>query len=314
MDIDSLGPLETVECSLCGCNQTLPITSQKWFGAEFCIVRCAYCNLIFTNPRPTSEWRKRFYDHRYNPIMSDLGRDFPYQSLKGRELASDHILEFTKNKVSTNNKLLDIGCAGGQFVKKALEHGFEATGIEPSPGALSYAEEHYGLKLIKGEAGNIPIPDNTYDIVTLLHVFEHFRKPIETLQEIKRVLKPGGMMFIETPNCLRFYLLEKYFALFKSTFFKIHNKTGPKWEKEIPWYPFDHYYNWTSDTLLTALRKTGFKQGRSHILSNFSSTMPENGHFPVYHKIYVNLVKSLFVVSSERFNLWGVLIVTGTKL
>ncbi len=314
MDIDSLGPLEMVECSLCGCNQTLPITFQQWFGSEFCIVKCTNCKLIFTNPRPTPEWRMRFYDPNCNPYMKELGRDFVYHPMDDRIIAFDRILKFTKNKVGTNNKLLDIGCAGGQFVKKALEHGFEAEGIDHSPGALSYAEKHYGIKLIRGEADNMPIPDNTYDIVTLLHVFEHFRKPMDTLQEIKRILKPGGMMFIETPNCLRFYLFEKYFALLKPTFFKIHNKIGPKWEKEIPWYPFDHYYHWTSDTLLTALWKTGFKQCHSHVLNNFSSSMPENGNFPSYHKVYMNIIKSLFVASSERLNLWGVLIATGTKL
>ena len=39
---------------------------------------------------------------------------------------------------------------------------------------------------------NIPVPDNTYDVVTLHHVFEHFENPLHTLKEIKRILKPGG--------------------------------------------------------------------------------------------------------------------------
>lgn len=61
MDIDSLGPLERVDCLLCGCNQTRTVTSQKWFGEEFFIVRCVKCGLIHVHPDPPAADLEEIY-------------------------------------------------------------------------------------------------------------------------------------------------------------------------------------------------------------------------------------------------------------
>jgi len=319
VDIDSLGPLETVDCLLCDGSQTRTITSQKWFGDEFFIVRCAKCNLMFTNPRPSPEWKSHFYDPRHNPMMEDLKRDFIYEPYEDRVLAYARLCEFIKSNVGAGNKLLDIGCGVGRFVKMALEQGFNATGIDRAPGALAYAEKYYGLRLIQGEAESIPVPDKTYDIVTLIHVIEHSRNPLSVLREVRRVLKPGGILFIETPNSLRFYLIERYLPLFKMAYLKVQNKAWSKCKwghvpwfplDDIPWFPFDHYYHWTSDTLLTVLRKSGFKQFRIHVLDNYSPSMPLNGHFSIYHKVHIKIIKSLYSITSQRLNMWGILFAT----
>ena len=121
VDVSSLGPLEKVDCPLCNCDQTKPVAVQKWFGEEFHVVQCTHCKLIFTNPRPTVEWRERFYDPRYNPMIRQRGRDFLYLPKPNRTYVYKRLLEFLKYRVGTGNRLLDAGCAGGQFVKMALD-------------------------------------------------------------------------------------------------------------------------------------------------------------------------------------------------
>ena len=78
MSVDSFGPLEEVNCAVCGSERKKHVTSQKWFGERFHIVRCAHCGLMFTNPRPTKEWKERFFDPRYNPALKLVKRDFFY--------------------------------------------------------------------------------------------------------------------------------------------------------------------------------------------------------------------------------------------
>ncbi len=84
MDVESFGPLEEVNCAICGSDQTTLVTIQDWFGESFHVVRCVRSKLMFTNPRPIPEWRERYYDPRYNPLMNHLERDFIHLETPGR--------------------------------------------------------------------------------------------------------------------------------------------------------------------------------------------------------------------------------------
>jgi len=319
MDVDSFGPLEEVNCAICGSERTKHITVQDWFGERFHIVRCIRCKLMFTNPRPTKGWRERFYDPRYNPAMKTVKRDFFYLETPGRLSAYKRLLKFLKDEIHTGTKLLDGGCAAGQFVQLAIEEGFDASGFDCSPGVIAYAREHFDLELILAEAENIPVPDNNYDVVTLHHVFEHFENPLHALKEIKRILKPGGTLFIETPNSLRFYLMEKYFFFLKPIYLKF--KGGnlrfsgnlDLWAGDLPWFPFDHYYHWTPKTLLLALRKAGFNNNQIHVISNYSHDLPGDGPLPSLRSLAVSFFGTLFRLTKGRVNLWGILAATAVK-
>ncbi|MHA2283335.1 MAG: methyltransferase domain-containing protein [Promethearchaeota archaeon] len=313
MDVDSFGPLEEVNCAICGCDRSKLVTVQNWFGERFHIVRCIRCKLMFTNPRPTPEWRERYYDPRYNPVMKMLNRDFIHLETPGRLSAYKRLLKFLKDEHHTGTKLLDGGCAAGQFVKMAMAEGFDATGVECSPGAIAHAYEHFGLELIQAKIENIPVADNTYDIVTLLEVFEHFADPMIALQEVKRVLKPGGILFIETPNYLRFYLMEKYFVFLKQIYLKIKRKHTDSWARDLPWFPFDHLYHWTPKTLLSMLNKAGFKHNKIHFIPNYNYEMLTNGSLTFPQRLEASFFGSLFKLMKGRLNLWGMLVTTAVK-
>jgi len=156
MNVDSFGPLEEVNCAICGCNQTKLVTVQEWFGEIFHIVQCISCKRIFTNPRPTKEWREKFYDPQYNPAMKKEKRDFIYLETPDRLSAYRRVLKYLKDEIHSGTKLLDGGCAAGQFVQLAIEEGFDASGFDCSPGAIAYAHEHFGLELILAEVEKYP--------------------------------------------------------------------------------------------------------------------------------------------------------------
>lgn len=96
-------------------------------------------------------------------------------------------------------KLLDIGCGNGSFLHIARQLGWQTWGCDKDESALKIASQS-GAKVFKVALPNIDLPDNLFDIITLSHVIEHVHDPALTLREIHRLLKPGGSLWLATPN------------------------------------------------------------------------------------------------------------------
>ncbi len=93
-----------------------------------------------------------------------------------------------------NGKILDVGAGTGLRLKTFQQAGFECYGIEP------FADTLEELPIEKTTLAKYNGEKNFFDIVTLYHVFEHFDKPVEYLNILKRFLKPGGWLVIQVPN------------------------------------------------------------------------------------------------------------------
>jgi SAM-dependent methyltransferase len=90
-------------------------------------------------------------------------------------------------------------------MKELLEMGYDALGIEPIADYVRSAGEYISdpTRILQGAAEDIPLADESQGIVCLSSVLEHVDSPIKSLMEIYRVLKPGGVVYIETTNRLR---------------------------------------------------------------------------------------------------------------
>ncbi len=94
-----------------------------------------------------------------------------------------------------SGRLLDVGCSSGHFLKVALDHGYDIHGVEPNPEMAKFATE--SLKLPKIQCGTLHAahyPDASFDAVTLWDVLEHVEDPGGILEEVRRVLRPGGWL------------------------------------------------------------------------------------------------------------------------
>jgi ubiquinone/menaquinone biosynthesis C-methylase UbiE len=265
MKVPSFGPLEDVPCILCGSSDSSLLAVNPLFGEDFRVVRCNNCRLMRTNPRPTPQWKERFYDPAFNGYIEDQGRDFIYLPAPSRTRAYQAILKFLSKHLSPGARLLDMGCAAGSFVKAAGEYGFDAWGCEWSENAVSYGRSHYDLEIVQGQAEKIPADNESCAAVTMLHLIEHLPDPLQALKEVHRVLHPSGLLFIETPNYLPHYYHERYFSFMTPLYCKLTGRFG------IPWFPFDHLYHWTSDTLLAALSRADFIRCDTHFLNDYKS-------------------------------------------
>lgn len=113
-------------------------------------------------------------------------------------------LQLIQEKIDLSHSLcLDIGAGLGQFQLLLAEQGATTEGIEPSAVRRAYAQERFGIEL-KAE-----LIDHAYwqqhqraafDLISLWDVLEHVDFPRETLQAAVRLLKPGGLLALDTPS------------------------------------------------------------------------------------------------------------------
>lgn len=100
-------------------------------------------------------------------------------------------------------KLLDIGAGLGQFQLLANRHGYETFGIEPSSLRRQYAREAFALELsdqlVDSDHWQTHYPE-FFDLITLWDVIEHVNFPRETCAAALRLLKPGGILLLDTPS------------------------------------------------------------------------------------------------------------------
>ncbi len=96
-------------------------------------------------------------------------------------------------------RLLDVGCSSGAFLLTARQLGFQVEGVEPSVDAARTARAA-GLTVFTGYLEQAQFPDVGFDAITLIEIVEHLRDASALLRECARILKPGGILLITTPN------------------------------------------------------------------------------------------------------------------
>ncbi len=103
--------------------------------------------------------------------------------------------------VPTGTRLLDVGCGGGYFLRLAKSLGAIVEGVEPSSHGATQTRRA-GIEVFNGtlEQYLAASASKQFDVVTANHVIEHVPNPVETLATMKRILAPGGYVWIAVPN------------------------------------------------------------------------------------------------------------------
>jgi 2-polyprenyl-3-methyl-5-hydroxy-6-metoxy-1,4-benzoquinol methylase len=230
-------PLVKVSCDLCGASAFDPLFNKNGLNG----VRCSSCGLVFINPRPSEEFLK---SEVYNEGYFNAEKGFGIEDLhgKGREEATKRSESLFNEieKIAKPGSVLDIGCAAGFFLETAQKHGWQPHGIEISDYAARHARENLFLDVVTGDFVTLDLPAGNFDLVLMMDVIEHLTSPKKGLVKANSVLKPGGLLVIETPN-------------FKSAPSKI---LGKEWGLIAPEH---HLFYFTPATLRKYLEETGFE-------------------------------------------------------
>lgn len=158
------------------------------------ILRCGSCRFGFSQARPTEKQLGQLYEHM------EMGL---YESeSKGRSIAALRQLKLVERYAQPPGRLLDIGCASGLFLRRAIDAGWKGEGIEPCEQLVRRARQ-----VLSSEARvhfatlqAAPITEAAFDVVTLWDVLEHVPHPIGFLALAGSLLKPGGVLFANVPN------------------------------------------------------------------------------------------------------------------
>lgn len=95
--------------------------------------------------------------------------------------------------------LLDIGCGGGSFLRIAQSCGWQVTGLDPDPKVVASSRAQ-GWNMLQGGVEQFDGKEGLFDVITMSHVIEHVHEPVAVMKTCHRLLKPGGRLWLQTPN------------------------------------------------------------------------------------------------------------------
>jgi SAM-dependent methyltransferase len=165
-------------------------------------VRCENCNLVYLNPRPNYEFIDKLYqDCKHDCVDFDIEKGFTGEKRLYFSRFSDRLNEIRIFK--KRGRILDVGCAWGHFLCLAKKDGWDGYGIEPSLVEAEYAKREFGLNVFRGHLRDAKFPNQFFNVITLWHVLEHIPHPIDTMLEMRRILKDDGLLALEIPGLKR---------------------------------------------------------------------------------------------------------------
>jgi SAM-dependent methyltransferase len=174
------------------------------FGIEgnFEVRCCLRCGLEQLFPLPAPAQLKSLYERYYNfsgergTVYTTLREWFFSSFLYRLWIRVDEDISFHTRTGS--GRLLDIGCNEGRTLKNYARNGFQAEGTELNETAAAVAREA-GFNVFTGPLDDF-MPPVPYDVAVLSNVLEHSLDPKAMLRSVRRLLKPGGEVWISCPN------------------------------------------------------------------------------------------------------------------
>lgn len=182
-------------CKLCGHHAAEPAYRLK----QMTLYVCSDCGFHYIDA--LDEFPADAADH--SPLTT-IARSYIESRLPQNKQQLIKSLDFVQSHLSpTGRQCLDIGAGAGQFPALLREAGAVVFGIEPQQVFRDFAREKFQINL-RRELIDDPYWQEGFtghfDIVTLWDTLEHLNFPVETLRAASRVLKSGGLLFLDTPS------------------------------------------------------------------------------------------------------------------
>jgi SAM-dependent methyltransferase len=197
-------PTEAGACALCGAREGVRVASGPDFEydttrTELSLWRCA-CGGVYLDPRPAPEALARIYPSNYYAydFVEKVGRFV----MRFKSMAERTKVRAYRAYVPDGGRVLDIGCGDGHVLGQLRRHGgasLRLEGVEFSPVAIA-AAERAGFVVHRGRIEEVELPPGAFDLVIMNQLIEHVADPVAVLRKVAAALRPGGVVFVETPN------------------------------------------------------------------------------------------------------------------
>jgi len=194
-----------LDCPLCGNTETRPayIRAQETGSilgrVQTTFVICQSCGFMYMNPRVSEESMRRHYASEVSSgnVYHENSPDSA-QSRKNQQRMSFLHPFIPKNK---GVRILEVGCSTGDFLGGLWGHGWNLTGIEPSPYAAAVAvAAHPELDILCCSLEDANVQPETQDVVCCFSVLEHVYDVLLFGSLLRRLLKQGGILCLEVPD------------------------------------------------------------------------------------------------------------------
>lgn len=152
------------------------------------------CTLHFAHPQPSDKALAAYYAQYYYGQGDPIYENSPEPYLRG-------LLAALQRRVGCleGRHVLDFGCGIGTLAGLLLQAGATVDGVETDAQARATAGEHLGIRVV-ANLDELRADRVTYDLVTTMDVIEHVRSPREVLSDLGTLLRPGGWLFVSTPD------------------------------------------------------------------------------------------------------------------
>lgn len=261
-------PTQIQPCPICSAPGQFAYTGKDLLcglPGEFNYATCSACETVYQTPMPDLETIASFYPDNYDIYRPAQAKE--RNALQKAVLRTTHGYNHLPSSIpdwigrlagtiayqdsipyKTDGRLLDIGCGNGKFLLSMQQLGWQTQGVEFNSSAVQICRDS-GLDIFQGELASAAFPDNHLDVVTARHLIEHVADPTLFIKEIFRILKPGGIMVLITPNSQ---------ALGRGWF-------GTNWyANEVP----RHLYLFNPKNLRLLTAQTGFQEQSMHTCSS----------------------------------------------
>lgn len=224
---------------------------RQQLGVECEIWRCGRCHLVFPNPMPMP------LGGLAQHYSVEPGEYFEHHDHQQKAASASQMLAAAEQLTSGKGRILDIGAGRGELLKAAREKGWQAVGIEPSPTFADYAADYSGAEIRRTSLVEAAFPADYFDAVILAGVLEHLYDPDVTLKEIARILRPGGVLFVDVPN------EEGLYFRIGNAYYKTR---GRKWTVNLaPTFAPFHVFGFGPKSLRALLTKHGLEVRKWHV-------------------------------------------------
>jgi 2-polyprenyl-3-methyl-5-hydroxy-6-metoxy-1,4-benzoquinol methylase len=262
---------EEPHCPLCNsdCATLLLEAADPNAGAAglwFPITQCQDCGLCYTNPRPSENVIGRFYPEGYGPHGKTSKTPRKKSRRRWRLWGKSRTEPLDGKPIHGQGRLLDFGCGNGAFLQRMKERGWIVTGVDASVAVVQHLRSERGLRAVAGSIPHPELGDGNFDVITMRQSLEHVHRPLEVLRAAHRLLAPGGLLVVSTPNIDS--LPFKWFGRF--------------------WLGLDlprHLTHFTPDTLQLILARAGFDVGAVRMVRHTKWLRRSAKHAAAYNDV-----------------------------
>jgi SAM-dependent methyltransferase len=264
------------------------VESAYLIGAVYSLYRCEVCGLIFQGEILNDALMERLYEHWIDPstvLKYHLDTDFP-------DLYCAHAQEIMRiiayyERPPSALRVLDFGMGWGEWALMAKGFGCDAYGSELSSTRIHYARSK-GVKVLTRDE----ICALRFDFVNTEQVFEHIPRPLDTLMELKQVLKPDGILKISVPNG---WDIQRRLRRM--------NWKSPKWSRDSlnPVAPLEHINCFQRRSIIKMASLVGLKEIRIPLSIQYQYMVNYGGPLKVARNVAMPLYRALMRRSNYMF-------------